>query len=193
MKSVPASQIRSGGSVEVRDRLPLALALGALFMLSLPLAASAQPALNGTRWGQVGPGTMASIERHHRLLSGIPAPYGSMRDRSGYSQNKLLRGAAVFADKCAGCHGSNAQGNGTVARTIYPHPANLSWLAQPSARQAEPYMYWSIAEGGAQFGSDMPAFKAELSRNDIWAVIAYVRSDFRGASGGQSRPARQRK
>ena len=37
-------------------------------------------------------------------------------------------------------------------------------------------MYWSIAEGGRQFDSDMPAFKSTLSKKDIWSVIAYVRA-----------------
>ena len=36
-------------------------------------------------------------------------------------------------------------------------------------------MYWSIAEGGQPFGSDMPAFKATLPRQDIWALIRYIR------------------
>jgi hypothetical protein len=39
----------------------------------------------------------------------------------------------------------------------------------------DPFMYWAIAEGGAQFGTAMPAFKDTLSSDGIWAVIAYVR------------------
>jgi hypothetical protein len=39
--------------------------------------------------------------------------------------------------------------------------------------QWDPFMYWTVAEGGAQFGSAMPAFKDALSKDDIWAVIAY--------------------
>jgi mono/diheme cytochrome c family protein len=37
-------------------------------------------------------------------------------------------------------------------------------------------MYWTIAEGGASFGTGMPAFKDALSSDDIWAVIAYVQA-----------------
>lgn len=149
--------------------------LAAAALLALPITASAQPTLNRQRWGNAGPGTMASLERHRQAMIGIPAPYSSMRDRSGYSQGKLARGAALFEDKCAACHGLNGAGYGVRARTLYPRPANLSWLAGVSAREAEPYMYWSIAEGGQQFGSDMPAFKLQLSRNDIWSLISYVR------------------
>ncbi|MBV8908171.1 MAG: hypothetical protein JOZ20_04150, partial [Sphingomonas sp.] len=42
--------------------------------------------------------------------------------------------------------------------------------------KAEPYMYWSIAEGGRQFESEMPAFKDRMAKKDIWALIAYVRA-----------------
>jgi len=37
-------------------------------------------------------------------------------------------------------------------------------------------MYWTIAEGGAQFGTAMPAFKNALSSDDIWAVTAYIQA-----------------
>ena len=37
-------------------------------------------------------------------------------------------------------------------------------------------MNWTIAEGGAQFGSAMPASKDALSKDDNWAVIAYIQA-----------------
>jgi mono/diheme cytochrome c family protein len=37
-------------------------------------------------------------------------------------------------------------------------------------------MYWTIAEGGSAFSSAMPPFKAALSKEDIWAVIAYIQA-----------------
>jgi mono/diheme cytochrome c family protein len=37
-------------------------------------------------------------------------------------------------------------------------------------------MYWTVAEGGAQFGTAMPAFKDGLSKDEIWAVIAYIQA-----------------
>jgi mono/diheme cytochrome c family protein len=42
--------------------------------------------------------------------------------------------------------------------------------------QWDPFMYWTIAEGGAQFGTAMPAFKSVLSENDIWVVTAYIQA-----------------
>ena len=44
------------------------------------------------------------------------------------------------------------------------------------------YLLWSIAEGGKQFETEMPAFKEILSRDDIWKIIAYMRTGFPEAS-----------
>jgi mono/diheme cytochrome c family protein len=37
------------------------------------------------------------------------------------------------------------------------------------------YIYWTVAEGGQPLGTAMPAFKDNLSQEDIWAVVAYIR------------------
>lgn len=152
------------------------LAFAALFLAVLPLAGAAQPVGNDARWREGGIGTMASIQRHRQMLSGIPAPYRSMRAPPTQVTGKLARGAALFDAHCASCHGSMGRGNGPQSGAIYPHPADLSWLARVPANRADPYMYWSIAEGGAAFYSDMPAFKSKLSSTDVWAIIGYIRS-----------------
>jgi mono/diheme cytochrome c family protein len=38
------------------------------------------------------------------------------------------------------------------------------------------YLLWSIAEGGKPFGTSMPAFKDQLSEEQIFAVVAYLRA-----------------
>jgi mono/diheme cytochrome c family protein len=40
----------------------------------------------------------------------------------------------------------------------------------------DPFLYWTVAEGGARFGTAMPTFKDTLSEDDIWAVIAYIQA-----------------
>ena len=43
---------------------------------------------------------------------------------------------------------------------------------------ADEYLLWAISEGGAPFGTDMPAFKDALSQDEIWQIIAYMRAGF---------------
>lgn len=143
----------------------------ALSIIALPIAAvAAQSDMGPPRWA-------ANIARkQHVIMRGIPAPYASVRDPLPDNRAKLRRGRMLFDSHCTGCHGWTGQGSGPEAFALVPAPADLEWLARTPKQRSEPYMYWSIAEGGRQFESDMPAFKDRLSKKDMWAVIAYVRA-----------------
>lgn len=65
---------------------------------------------------------------------------------------------------------------------LVPVPADLEWLARTPKIRSDPYIYWSIAEGGQAFNSEMPAYKRTLSKRDMWSVTAYIRAGMPGAS-----------
>jgi mono/diheme cytochrome c family protein len=48
-------------------------------------------------------------------------------------------------------------------------------------------MNWTISEGGPPFGTAMPAFKDTLSRDNLWAVIAYIQSELPAETGKGTR------
>ena len=146
--------------------------LMATAILSLPLAAAAQSSERLSRW----PASMA--RKQQMIMHGLPKPYQGLRDLSPDTSAKLRRGAAVFAQHCSACHGMMGQGAGQAAYAMDPVPADLEWLARTPKSRSGPYMYWTIAEGGRAFLSDMPPFKATLSSKDRWAVIAYIRAGF---------------
>ena len=143
----------------------------ALVIVALPIAALAAQSDEGPpRWA-------ANIARkQHVIMQGIPAPYANLRDSSRDSEAKLRRGRWLFDAHCTACHGWTGQGSGPEAFALVPAPADLEWLARTPKNRSEPYMYWSIAEGGEPFESDMPAFKERLSKKDMWALIAYIRA-----------------
>jgi mono/diheme cytochrome c family protein len=147
-------------------RIALALAL-----VGAPLAAAAGQSDEGPpRWA-------ANIVRKQQvIMNGVPRPYSAIRDPLPATSAKLARGRALFDRHCSSCHGWTGQGGGPEAFALVPAPADLEWLARTPKARSEPYMYWTIAEGGRSFESDMPAFKRSLSRNDIWSVIAYIRA-----------------
>ena len=125
----------------------------------------------------MGQGMMGQMRRHHfAMMSGIPASYRSLTNPLPQTRETVERGAAVYEKNCASCHGTTGAGDGPAGRTLSPPPANLAWLAQMPMVQWDPFMYWTVAEGGAQFGSAMPAFKEALSKDNIWAVIAYIQA-----------------
>jgi len=140
-------------------------------LLVLPLAAAAGQSDEGPpRWAA------NIVRKQFVIMHGVPAPYTAARDASADTATKLRRGRMLFDAHCTACHGWTGQGSGPEAFALVPAPADLEWLARTPKKPTEPYMYWSIAEGGRQFESDMPAFKGRLSKKDIWAVIAYVRA-----------------
>jgi len=154
-------------------------------VLCLPLALAAAPSDVGPpRWA-------ANIARKQQvIMHGLPAAYANAHDPLPDSEAKLRRGRMLFDNHCAPCHGWTGQGSGPEAFALVPAPADLEWLARTPKKPSEPYMYWTIAEGGRQFESDMPAFKDRLSKQDIWAVIAYVRAGLPRSSVSVTRPLR---
>ena len=143
----------------------------AIAIVALPLAGVAARSDEGPpRWA-------ANIARkQHVIMHGIPAPYTRAGDSRPDIRAKLRRGRMLFDNHCTACHGWTGQGSGPEAFALVPAPADLGWLARAPKNRSEPYIYWSVAEGGRQFESDMPAFKDRLSKKDIWAVIAYIRA-----------------
>jgi mono/diheme cytochrome c family protein len=146
-------------------------------MAALPVAGvAAQSDLDMPRWA-------ANMARHQQvIMHGVPAPYSRYRDPTQDTPAKLRRGAALFDQHCASCHGWSGQGSGHEALFLVPAPADLQWLARAPKNRSDPYIYWSIAEGGKRLNSDMPAFKRTLSRQEIWSVIAYVHAGMPRAS-----------
>lgn len=134
--------------------------------------------------GMMGPGMMGrgmsgmagSMPRHRQAMSGVPWPYDGLANPLPRTRETLDRGATVYAENCASCHGPTGRGDGEAGRDLSPPPGNLAWLSQMPMVRWDPFMYWAVAEGGASFGSAMPAFKDTLSSDDIWAVIAYVQA-----------------
>ena len=152
-------------------KTPLSRILLGAAIATVPLAAAlGQSDMDLPRW-------MANMARkQHVVMNGIPAPYRSLRDQRPDTHAKLWRGRDVFDRHCASCHGWSGHGNGPDAFALVPAPADLEWLARTPAARSQPYIYWSIAEGGGRFDSEMPAFKQTLSKDEIWAVTAYLRA-----------------
>jgi mono/diheme cytochrome c family protein len=118
-----------------------------------------------------------SMPRHHfAMMSSLPDAYRSLVNPLLRTPATIERGAAIYAMHCASCHGVAGTGDGPAGRALSPRPGNLAWLAKMPMSRWDPFMYWTIAEGGAQFGTPMPAFKDTLATNDIWAAVTYIQA-----------------
>lgn len=149
----------------------------AIAIVGVPISASVgQSDQDLPRW-------MANMARNqHVIMNGVPGPYRRAQDSRPDTEAKLWRGQLVFDRHCASCHGWSGQGNGPEAYALVPAPADLEWLARIPKRKSQSYIYWSIAEGGQRFGSEMPAFKKTLTDAEIWSVTFYLRAGMPNSS-----------
>ena len=145
-------------------------------------------------WGpdRMPKGMITRMLRHSTYMNyGVPAEYEGARSALAPSREAMEAGGRTYASECAGCHGKDGLGDGDAENALSPSPALLAYMInRPIA--VDEYLLWSIADGGVQFQSQMPAFKDKLSRDEIWRVIAYMRAGFPrvGADGKPLPPAK---
>jgi mono/diheme cytochrome c family protein len=86
----------------------------------------------------------------------------------------LARGAELWQQTCAVCHGPQGRGDGPAAATLNRQPKDLTRIALPPVFP-DGIVAYRIANGGQV----MPAWKSVLSRDDIWLLVGYIRSQHR--------------
>lgn len=135
-------------------------------------------------WGpdRMPKGMMTRLLRHTTYMHyGVPPEYDGVKSTVQPSPETTAAGAAVYASQCASCHGKDGLGDGDAENAISPSPALLAYMIRRPISVDE-YLLWAIADGGAQFQSQMPAYKDKLSREEIWQVMAYMRAGFPAVS-----------
>ncbi len=92
----------------------------------------------------------------------------------------LERGAVVFRERCAACHGETGRGDGPKAKSLKgPPPPNLTDHALMGDKSMLD-IFRRIAIGTP--GTAMPEFAEDVSAADRWAVAAYVQAMQYGGS-----------
>lgn len=97
---------------------------------------------------------------------------------------RVARGERVYAQQCASCHGAKLEGQPNWRSRLPndrlpapPHDETGHTWHHPDG------MLFAITKNGlvppnapAGYASDMPAFAGRLSDDEIWAVLAYIKS-----------------
>ncbi|PYS85341.1 MAG: hypothetical protein DMF67_01360 [Acidobacteria bacterium] len=82
---------------------------------------------------------------------------------------QVERGREVFVANCARCHGGDGMSHTTMGEmTEAPNLTDAGW----QSRRGNARMIASVVNGRGE----MPAFKRKLSRQDITAAVAYIRT-----------------
>ena len=87
----------------------------------------------------------------------------------------VANGAAIYAEKCAACHGASGRGDGESAAAIQSQfgAAPADFTSDQVARASTPAEWFAILTAG-QLERGMPPFSGSLAVDDRWDVIAYA-------------------
>jgi mono/diheme cytochrome c family protein len=166
--------------------LAVAVAIGAISAVAQVRRASEPPVPKDDMWQPrhlwgdeiVSPTARARMQRHWTYMrAGVPPEYRGLAPPGEATQQSVSRGLILYQENCAACHGIHGLGGGDRALGMAPSPALLAHMIQRRGA-ADEYLMWTISEGGKAFGTAMPSFKENLSRAEIWDVIAYMRAGF---------------
>jgi len=115
--------------------------------------------------------------------------YAKFQEHQSYADagnpKQVAQGKLVYAQYCAACHGAKLEGQPKWQDKLPsgrmpapPHDASGHTWHHPDS------VLFGIAKHGLvpgkyappKYESDMPAFAKQLSNDEIWAVLAYIKS-----------------
>lgn len=113
----------------------------------------------------------------------ILLPGGNRADPTNVAQVAL--GKAVYSENCASCHGTNLEGqpDWRERKSDGRMPAPPHNTMGHTWHHPDEVLFGIIKQGVAAFApsgyeSDMPAFGGVLTDEEIWAVLAYLKSSW---------------
>lgn len=88
------------------------------------------------------------------------------------TEASVARGRELFAQNCARCHGESGRGDGPEADTLAVPPADFK-VHVPF--HTDLFFFQVITRG---FGDVMPSFADQISEEDRWNLINFLRAEF---------------
>lgn len=115
------------------------------------------------------------------VLGGRQAETREPADPTNMAQ--VASGRSVYADHCASCHGANLEGQPNWRERKFDGrlPAPPHDISGHTWEHSDDAIFRVTKQGfqafaGPQYETDMPGFANVLSDDEIWAVIAYIKS-----------------
>jgi mono/diheme cytochrome c family protein len=105
--------------------------------------------------------------------AGWTIPAGAPTEKSPLKPGPdvLKRGKGTFDSRCSKCHGATGVGNGPDSDAQNP-AADLTDAFRADLNP-DGVMYYRVWNGKPPA---MPAFKSQLTRDEVWAVVEYAKS-----------------
>ncbi len=87
------------------------------------------------------------------------------------------KGRDLYMEKCVLCHGSKGEG-WDWAKKVEKPPVPVPDLAQVAPKRSNQFLFDVVKGGGEAVGGTrfMPPFGFQLSDQEVWDLVAYMRS-----------------
>lgn len=85
----------------------------------------------------------------------------------------LATGKALFKERCQKCHGASGRGDGPDADPDVQEDMDLT-TAKRAARNPDGVVFFKAWNGRRK--PKMPAVKDEITKEQLWAIVAYVQT-----------------
>ena len=120
-------------------------------------------------------GTDAGQARQGRGGSGWTLPSGASEEKNPLAVNDavIANGRKLFLSKCQRCHGPQGKGDGPDADKTHLHHMDLTSPAN-AKNNPDGVVFHKIWNGRSN--PKMPTFSEELSKEQVWAIVAYVQT-----------------
>lgn len=102
----------------------------------------------------------------------IPESAASESSTVASTAGELMKGQSLYRAKCYNCHGADGRGHGPESDP--DHPAGDLTDGRAAARNPDGVLFYKIWNGRAK--PKMPAMKLDLSREDVWRVVDYIKT-----------------
>jgi mono/diheme cytochrome c family protein len=106
---------------------------------------------------------------------GWKIPPGAESEKSPLAMNPgvIAAGKKLFASKCERCHGKSGKGNGQDSDEKYRKDMDLT-APEHADRNPDGVVFYRIWNG--RTNPKMPVFSQELSKEQVWALVAFVQT-----------------
>lgn len=96
---------------------------------------------------------------------------------SAQPRGDAKNGRDLYLEKCTLCHGSQGEGWDWTKKVAKP-PVPVPDLAKVAPQHSDQFLFEVVKEGGEAVGKTrfMPPFGFQLSDQEVWDLVAYMRS-----------------
>jgi copper transport protein len=101
----------------------------------------------------------------------LPTDIRALQNPFAPDTASIARGREIYEQQCASCHGLTGRGDGPLAASLRPRPADFR--VHMAAGHTDGELFTWLSRGVP--GTAMPGFEGQLSETDRWHTVNYIR------------------